>query len=99
KADYIVNIATLTGAIAFALGPKIAGIFGDKSLMSTMQEVGEVNGDFVWPMPLIEDYDKTLKSDYADFSNISNQSSAGAITAALFLRRFVSNPSKWIHVD
>lgn len=99
KADYIVNIATLTGAIAFALGPKMAGIFGDETLMAKMKEVGDENGDFVWPMPLIDAYDKTLKSDYADFSNISNQSSAGAITAALFLRRFVNNPNKWIHVD
>jgi len=99
EADYIVNIATLTGAIAFALGPKIAGIFGDETLMEQMKRVGDENGDFVWPMPLIEAYDKTLKSDYADFSNISNQSSAGSITAALFLRRFVKDPSKWIHVD
>lgn len=99
KADYIVNIATLTGAIAFALGPKLGGIFGDEKLMATMKEVGDDNGDFVWPMPLVEDYDKTLKSDYADFSNISNQSSGGAITAGLFLRRFVNDPSKWVHVD
>lgn len=98
-ADYIVNIATLTGAIAFALGPKLGGIFGDESLMATMKEVGDDNGDYVWPMPLVEDYDRTLKSDYADFSNISNQSSGGAITAGLFLRRFVNDPSKWVHVD
>lgn len=99
NADYIVNIATLTGAIAFALGPKLGGIFGEESLMETMKAVGDENGDFVWPMPLVEDYDQTLKSDYADFSNISNQSSGGAITAGLFLRRFVNDPSKWIHVD
>lgn len=99
EADYIVNIATLTGAIAFALGPKLGGIFGEESLMATMKKVGDDNGDYVWPMPLVEDYDKTLKSDYADFSNISNQSSGGAITAGLFLRRFVNNPSKWVHVD
>lgn len=99
KADYIVDIATLTGAIVNALGTKIAGIFGDEQLMFKMKEVGNINGDFVWPMPLIDDYDKTLKSDYADFSNISNSSYGGAITAALFLRRFVNDPSKWIHVD
>lgn len=98
-ADYIVDIATLTGAIAFALGPKMGGIFGDESLMKVMKEIGDSNGDFVWPMPLIEDYDRTLKSDYADFSNISNQSSGGSITAALFLRRFITDSSKWIHVD
>lgn len=99
KADYTVDIATLTGAIVNALGTKIAGIFGDEQLMYKMKDVGAENGDFVWPMPLIDDYDKTLKSDYADFSNISNANYAGAITAALFLRRFVTDPSKWIHVD
>lgn len=99
KADYIVDIATLTGAIAYALGPKVAGIFGEESLTATMKAVGDANGEFVWPMPLIDDYEKDLKSDYADFSNISNQSYGGSITAALFLRRFVQDPSKWIHVD
>src|SRR5690606_32408270 len=99
KADYIVDIATLTGAIVHALGTRIAGIFGDERLMFTMKEVGDENGDFVWPMPLIDDYDKSLKSDYADFSNISNMNYAGSITAALFLRRFVDDPSRWIHVD
>src|SRR5690625_1598483 len=99
EADYIVDIATLTGAIAFALGPKVAGIFGEESLLTKMKAIGEENGDFVWPMPLIEDYDQTLKSDYADFSNISNQSYGGSITAALFLRRFIENPKRWVHVD
>src|SRR5690625_2713359 len=61
--------------------------------------IGETNGDFVWPMPLVDEYDETLKSDYADFSNISSQSSGGSITAALFLRRFVPKSAKWIHVD
>lgn len=98
-ADYVVDIATLTGAILRALGPKIGGVFGDEDLMYEIKNIGNENGDFVWPMPLIDDYDKTLKSDYADFSNISTQGSAGAITAALFLRRFVPENCKWLHVD
>ncbi|MEI3607414.1 leucyl aminopeptidase family protein [Pseudogracilibacillus sp. SE30717A] len=99
KADYVIDIATLTGAILFALGTKIGGVFGEEELMAEIKEIGDENGDFVWPMPLIEDYDKTLKSDYADFSNISNQGTAGSITAALFLRRFVPENCKWLHVD
>ncbi len=99
EAEYIVNIATLTGAIVAALGPKIAGIFGDDALMNEMKAIGEENGDHVWPMPLVEDYDATLKSDYADFKNISTQAGGGSITAALFLRRFVPENAKWIHVD
>jgi len=99
EADYVVDIATLTGAIMFALGPKMGGVFGDEELMAELKRIGDENGDFVWPMPLIEEYDKTLKSDYADFSNISNQGTAGSITAALFLRRFVPENCKWLHVD
>ena len=99
QAEHIIDIATLTGAIAVALGPKMGGIFGEESLMAEMKQVGEASGDFVWPMPLIEDYDETLKSDYADFKNISNQGEGGSITAALFLRRFVPKNAKWIHVD
>jgi len=99
NAEYIVNIATLTGAIANALGSKLAGVFGDEQLSLELKTIGDVNGDFVWPMPLVDDYDRYLKSDYADFSNISSKGEAGAITAALFLRRFVPEKSKWLHVD
>lgn len=99
KADYIVDIATLTGAIAMALGPKVGGIFGDEQALATMKSIGDKNGDHVWPMPLVEDYDETLHSDYADFCNISTQAGGGSITAALFLRRFVPKDSNWVHVD
>src|SRR5699024_4397342 len=99
KAQYIVDIATLTGAIHAALGSKLAGVFGDEDLSQVIKKLGDTNGDFVWPMPLIDAYDTYLKSDYADFSNISNKGEAGAITAGLFLRRFVNKPEKWLHVD
>lgn len=99
KAEYIVDIATLTGAIANALGAELAGVFGDEALSSEMKKIGDENGDFVWPMPLVEAYDKTLASDYADMNNMSSLTSAGSITAALFLRRFVPKDSKWLHID
>lgn len=99
-ADYIVDIATLTGAIHNALGDKIGGVFaGDETLAVQMKTLGERNGDFVWPMPLVDAYDAGLKSDYADLLNISTLGFGGSITAALFLRRFVKNPKKWAHVD
>src|SRR5699024_1984298 len=98
-ATYIADICTLTGSIVAALGPKMAGVFGEPDLLQEMKRIGDKNGDFVWPMPLIEAYDETLKNDYADFCNISNQAEAGAITAALFLRRFVPENSQWVHVD
>ncbi|MEH7391168.1 leucyl aminopeptidase family protein [Bacillus sp. JJ1503] len=98
-AGHVVNIATLTGAIVNALGTKIAGVFGDEQLSNEMRLLGKENGDFVWPMPLVDEYDSYLKSDYADFSNISSKGEAGSITAGLFLRRFVPESCKWLHVD
>ncbi len=99
EAKYVVNIATLTGAIVNALGSKLAGVFGDEQLSSELKKIGDQNGDFVWPMPLVDAYDSYLKSDYADFSNISSKGEAGSITAGLFLRRFVPENCKWLHVD
>lgn len=99
KAEYIVDIATLTGAIVNALGTELAGVFGDEDLSAEMKKIGDQNGDFIWPMPLVEAYDKSLDSDYADMNNISSLGGAGSITAGLFLRRFVPKDSKWLHVD
>lgn len=99
NADYIVNIATLTGAAAVALGSETGAVMGNLEYASDMRTIGAKNGDNVWPLPLIDAYESYLDSDYADFSNISNKGEAGAITAGLFLRRFVNNPEKWLHVD
>ncbi|MCZ2260939.1 leucyl aminopeptidase family protein [Sporosarcina sp. G11-34] len=99
KAEYIVNIATLTGAVVAALGTELGGVFGDAELSADMKKIGDINGDFIWPMPLVEAYDSSLDSDYADMNNISSLSVAGSITAGLFLRRFVPKGSKWLHVD
>lgn len=99
NADHVVNIATLTGAVVNALGSNLAGVFGDEDLAQEMKEIGDENGDFVWPLPLVDAYDSYLKSDYADFSNISSKGEAGSITAGLFLRRFVPENAKWLHVD
>ena len=98
-AEYIVNIATLTGAIENALGNELGGVFGDEALSAELKNIGDQNGDFVWPMPLFEAYDSSLDSNYADMNNISSLSVAGSITAGLFLRRFVPKESKWLHVD
>lgn len=99
NADYIVNIATLTGAAAVALGSETGAVMGNLEYASDLRAIGAKNGDNVWPLPLIDAYESYLDSDYADFSNISNKGEAGAITAGLFLRRFVTHPEKWLHVD
>ena len=49
------------------LGPKLGGVFGEEELPSELKKIGDKNGDFVWPMPLVDEYEETLKSDYADF--------------------------------
>ncbi|WP_042357395.1 leucyl aminopeptidase family protein [Bacillus rubiinfantis] len=99
NANYVVDIATLTGAIGNALGLKMAGVFGDESLAFELMKIGRENGDFVWPMPLVDAYESFLNSDYADICNISSKGEAGAITAGLFLRRFVPESCRWLHID
>lgn len=99
EADYVVDIATLTGAILGALGSKLAGVFGDEQLSNEMKHIGLENGDFNWPMPLVDAYENYLASDYADFNNTNGKPEAGSIVAALFLRRFVPDNCKWLHVD
>lgn len=99
NAEYIVDIATLTGAVVNALGTELGGVFGDETLAYEMKKLGDQNGDFVWPLPLVDAYDQSLASDYADMNNISSMNTAGSITAGLFLRRFVPENSKWLHVD
>lgn len=98
-AKTVVDIATLTGACAQALGPEMAGIWGSESLLRVLQEIGEQSGDRVWPMPLIEEYAELIKSDYADVMNISSVAYGGAITAALFLKTFVDPAMDWAHID
>ncbi|UOF89858.1 leucyl aminopeptidase family protein [Fodinisporobacter ferrooxydans] len=94
-----VDIATLTGACIAALGERMAGVWGDDALVDDLRHVGQFAGDRVWPMPLEDEYEDLLKSHYADISNIGKGPYAGAITAALFLRKFVDPSMKWAHVD
>ncbi|MDV2684266.1 leucyl aminopeptidase family protein [Alkalihalophilus lindianensis] len=100
KAKYIIDIATLTGSIGHALGLKKAGIFcDDEDRLWELKEIGARSGDYVWPMPLVEDYQSLLKSDTADLNNMSASIYGGAITAAMFLKNFVSDDCRWIHID
>lgn len=98
-AQEVIDAATLTGAIVRALGLRLAGVWGEESMVATLQLLGEKCGDKVWPMPLVEEYEELIRSDYADISNQSKSVNAGAITAALFLRHFVSDSYKWAHID
>lgn len=99
KPQFMVDLATLTGAIIICLGSEKAGLFAnDDTLAGRLFDAGEAVGEGVWRMPLGEAYDKMLKSDAADMKNISGGRGAGSITAAQFLKRFVDD-TPWAHLD
>ena len=98
--DLLIDFATLTGAARVALGPELPPIFsGDPALLQQLQLAGRDLADPLWPMPLWDPYDEDLGSRIADLQNAPSGGMAGSITAALFLRRFVADPSRWIHLD
>lgn len=95
---FMINLATLTGAIVVALGHENAGLFSnDDELAERLRAAGLETGETVWRMPLGEGYDKLLRSDIADMKNIGGRP-GGAVTAAQFLQRFV-NGVPWAHLD
>jgi len=99
-AKTVIDIATLTGTIGQALGLKMAGIFSNEEEdLWSYRELGQLTGDYVWPMPVDDDYKTYIESDTADINNMSSSPFGGAITAALFLKQFVQKNTHWIHVD
>jgi leucyl aminopeptidase len=98
KPRFIVDLATLTGAIMVALGKEYAGLFAnDSKLAGELAAAGEAIGEKVWRMPLAKAYDKLIDSKNADMKNIGGRH-AGAITAAQFLQRFIKE-TPWAHLD
>jgi leucyl aminopeptidase len=98
KPKFMVNLATLTGAILVALGKEHAGLFSNNDELSQrLSEAGNATGEKVWRMPLAAEYDKLIDHDVADMKNIGGRN-AGSITAAQFLQRFV-NKVPWAHLD
>jgi leucyl aminopeptidase len=100
KPDLILDFATLTGAARVALGPDLPPLFtDDETLAADLIAASHAQADPVWRMPLWNAYDDMLKSDVADLVNAPDGGFAGAITAALFLRRFVPSGIAWAHLD
>ncbi|MCK6598722.1 MAG: leucyl aminopeptidase family protein, partial [Bdellovibrionaceae bacterium] len=96
--DSVINVATLTGAIKVALGAEIAGLFSNSDELSVqLLKSSQQSGDLCWRMPLVEKYAASLSSSFADFKN-SSEGFGGAITAALFLQKFINNKN-WAHLD
>jgi leucyl aminopeptidase len=99
KPKFVIDLATLTGAIMVALGKEYAGMFSnDDKLAADLSAAGEATGDKVWRMPLAKAYDKLIDSKNADMKNIGGRF-GGAITAAQFLQRFIVKDTPWAHLD
>ncbi len=99
KPKFIVDLATLTGAIIVALADVYAGLFSnDDDLAKKIETCGARTGERVWRLPLGEEYDEMINSDIADMKNVGSGRGAGSTTAAQFLKRFVGE-TKWVHLD
>jgi leucyl aminopeptidase len=98
KPRYVINVATLTGAIKVALGSQLAGLFSnDSKLSAALHTSGQLAGDLNWPMPLFQRYRAATSSNFADMVNAVD-GFGGAVTAALFLEKFVRDVP-WAHFD
>jgi leucyl aminopeptidase len=98
KPKFMINLATLTGAMIVALGNIRAGLFSnDEKISKAIFDSGEFTGEKVWAMPLDDDYDQLIKTEIADMKNIGGPG-AGSITAACFLKRHVEK-TPWAHLD
>lgn len=98
KPKAVIDLATLTGAIIIGLGRVPSGLFSnDDDLAQALTQAGEATQDRVWRLPIWEDYQKQLKSNFADLANIGGRD-AGSITAACFLANFTEG-EKWAHLD
>lgn len=96
----LMDCATLTGAARVALGPDLPAMFcNDDAWADVLLRHGQEQHDPLWRLPLWSPYDRWLDSPVADLNNVSSKPHAGAITAALFLQRFVASGIAWAHLD
>jgi leucyl aminopeptidase len=100
KPKFIIDLATLTGAIIVSLGEEYAGLFSNNDELSkNISKASENVNEKVWRLPLHKNYDKLINSSIADVQNINYGGGAGSITAAQFLQRFILNKTPWAHLD
>lgn len=99
KPKLVVDVATLTGAAMVALGQRASAIFSNRdSLVRRVQILGEAVGEYVWPLPLWDEYAADIKATFADISNSGSSRWGGAIKGAMFLKRFADD-YPWVHID
>ncbi len=100
KVDALIDLATLTGACVVALGPDFSGAMGnDQPHLDAVLSAARDSGDEIWQLPLPPAYNKYIKSAVADVSNMSRIRWGGALTAGLFLQKFVEEKRPWVHLD
>jgi len=100
KPKFMINLATLTGAIIVSLGNEFAGLFSNNDqLAERINKVGYKDNEKAWRLPLDKNFDKLMDSKIADMQNINYSGGAGSITAAQFLQRFIMNKTPWAHLD
>lgn len=96
----VIDVATLTGAALVALGERASALFTqDEKLEQLFRHLGEESGDYVWPLPLWDEYDQEIKGTFGDVANLGKTRWGGAITAAVFLKQFVDKAYPWVHLD
>lgn len=100
KPHYLIDAATLTGACLVALGSQVAGVMGnDDEFYQELKNHADANGEYIWQLPIIEEWRQDMKSKIADLKNIGTPMRAGTPTAAAFLENFIKNDVKWAHFD
>ena len=101
KPELVIDVATLTGAAAVALGERASAIFtDDENLAKDFEKVAEKTGDYVWRLPMWEEYENEIKGSLGDWTNVHNKDSryGGATYGAIFLKQFIRD-QKWLHID
>ncbi|MEX2033482.1 MAG: leucyl aminopeptidase [Candidatus Colwellbacteria bacterium] len=99
KPRLVVDVATLTGAALSALGQRASAIFSkDEKLIKLFEDLGETSGDYVWPLPLWDEYEEEVKGTFGDIANSSKTRYGGAINGAIFVYQFAKN-FPWVHID
>ena len=100
KSDFVIDFATLTGAARVALGTELPALFtNDNDLGEKIIEEGKEQIDPMWELPLFSPYERYLENKYDALSSTGSAGTGGAITAALFLKKFINTDTKWAHVD
>ena len=100
KSDFVIDFATLTGAARVALGTELPALFtNDIDLGERIIDEGKEQIDPMWELPLFSPYERYLENKYDALSSTGSAGTGGAITAALFLKKFVDTDTKWAHVD